>query len=71
MAVSQQQANKIAGRLYDIDLPGIKVIVVSDRAAHALAETVGDKVISDGDLWKIAKASDYFIDFEDGEFAID
>lgn len=71
MAVTQQQANKIAGRLYDLDLDGVKVVVVSDRAAHALAEAVGDQDISDADLWQTAKTSDFFIDFEDGEFAID
>jgi len=79
--VTQEQANQIAGRLYDMDAAIIRkatsssfdtyrVICVSDRAAHAIAEIV-DNDISHSELFDIAKNSDYFIDFEDGDFAID
>lgn len=65
--VTQQQADKIAERLYDLK----GVIFVSDRAAHAIAEVVGERDISDSDLFEAAKNSDFFIDFEDGTFSID
>lgn len=65
--VTQAQADEIAGRLYDLD----GVIFVSDRAAHQIAEEVGETNPSDKELFKITKKSDFFLDFEDGEFAID
>ncbi len=67
MVVTEQQIDNIADRLFNF--PG--VILVSERAASAIAERVAEKTVSDDELWQIAKASDYFIDFEDGEFAID